>query len=194
MANNYLTKILKYKNTPYIGVFATLLIAVIWLYEQGRIWICSCGYILLWAGNPWSSDNSQHIADPYSSSHFLHGLFFFWIIQKLFPKMKWQWNLFWTVLLESGWEILENSEMVINRYREATASLGYTGDTILNSFMDILFCIAGFFFYKKFGFKISLIVFILTEIIMTLAIRDGLILNIIMLIYPLDAIRMWQMG
>lgn len=190
---NFLKKISKYQYTPYLGVAATLVLTVYFLYTQGRYWMCRCGYVLWWAGNPWSSDNSQHISDPYSSSHFLHGLFFYWIIQKLFPKMKWQWNLFWTVLLESGWEILENSEAVINRYRESTASLGYTGDTVLNSFFDIIFCILGFFFYKKFGFKVSLIVFIAVEILMTLLYRDGLILNILMLVYPLDAIKQWQM-
>jgi len=97
-------------------------------------------------------------------------------------------------LLEAGWEVFENTEFVIQRYREETLALGYNGDSVFNSFGDILLCIAGFAIAQKLGFKRSLLVFLATEIVLLVWIRDSLLLEILMLIYPIDSLKAWQMG
>jgi hypothetical protein len=168
-------------------VFASAFI----LHSMGRIWICSDGTVLLWVSDAWSDQNSQHISDPYSFSHLLHGLLFFGALYKLTPKLSFLWRLNISVLLEASWEILENSSLIINRYRDAGA-LGYSGDTVLNSMGDLLSCALGFVLAYYLGFKKSVILFILVEIGMILTIRDSLILNVIMLIHPVEAIKTWQ--
>ena len=179
---------------PWLGIVSVLLITIYLLHNQGRLWICACGRIDLWTGDVWSSDNSQHLSDPYSFSHVLHGIVFFWALAWLLPRLSLMWRLTLATIIEAAWEILENSEFVIQRYREATAALGYQGDTIVNSLGDILACALGFILAYYLGFRRSLLFFVVTELVMLFWIRDSLIVNIIMLLYPIDAIRVWQMG
>ena len=179
---------------PWLTIAAIFVVTVIILRIQGRLWICSCGQIYLWVGDIWSSNNSQHIADPYAFSHILHGFVFLWLLVWAFPRLAMLWQLTLAVLIEATWEVVENSAFIIERYREATASLGYEGDAIINSVADLFFCAIGFFIARYLGFWRSLAVFILTEIILLIWIRDSLIVNVIMLIYPIDAIRVWQLG
>jgi hypothetical protein len=171
-----------------------LLVTIILLRSQGRLWICACGQIYLWTGDVWSSDNSQHLADPYSFSHVLHGLVFFWALAWTLPRLSLSWRLALAMAIEAAWEVFENSAFVINRYREATAALGYQGDTIVNSLGDILACALGFILAYYLGFWRSLLLFVVTEIVMLLWIRDSLIVNIIMLLYPIEALKVWQVG
>lgn len=182
------------KKLPIIFIVFIVLTTSVILYFQGRSLICTCGTVFLWVGDIWSSNNSQHLFDPYSFTHLLHGFLFCWFL--LLPKkdISYNWKLLLVVMIESIWEVVENSSFIINRYRQNTLALGYQGDTIINSLSDILMCATGFAIARYLGFKKSLIVFVITEIILLLWIRDNLTLNIIMLLYPLESIKTWQMG
>jgi hypothetical protein len=118
---------------------------------------------------------------------------FWWLLVWLLPRVSIIWRFALAVSLEALWEVIENSNFVIQRYREATLALGYQGDTVINSLGDILLCAIGFLIARWLGVRRSLAVFVLTEIILIIWIRDSLLLNIVMLIYPLDGIREWQM-
>lgn len=179
---------------PWLAIALILVLSILLLRSQGRLWICSCGQVYLWVGDIWSADNSQHLLDPYAFTHLLHGVIFFWLLTWLRPQMPLLWRLCIAVGIEATWEVFENSEMVIQRYRETTISLGYDGDTIINSVSDIVAMVVGFMLAYKLGFRWSLILFVVVEIFLLVWIRDSLTLNIIMLIYPIDAIKQWQMG
>lgn len=162
------------------------------LRNQGRSWLCTCGYFLFWSGDAWSSDNSQHLIDPYTFSHVLHGFAFCGLLAWGLPKLAVSLRFGLAVATEALWEVIENTNFVIQRYREATAALGYQGDTVVNSLGDILACGVGFLIAWHLGLKRTFILFIAIEVFLLLWIRDSLILNIIMLVYPLDGIRKWQ--
>ena len=176
-----------------IGVITAAIFA---LYYQGRVWWCKWDTpVYLWSGDAWGTHNSQHLFDPYSFTHILHGLGFYGILYLIFRRrISLAWLLLIAVTAESAWEVLENSKSVIERYRAATISLEYFGDSIANSFGDIVCCITGFLIAHKLSFWRSLALFALTEIILILWIHDSLLVNILMLIYPIKAIKTWQMG
>lgn len=182
------------KVAPYIGLVAVVLIMSLLLMNQGRVWFSASGSFYLWEGDIWSSESSQQFMDPYSFSHMLHGLCFFGLLYWLFSKLNWMWRFTISTAMEASWELLENSQMVIERYREETAALGYEGDSIINSNGDLVSCGIGFVLAYYLGFKKSLILFLLVEIVMILTIRDSLLLNVIMLIYPIEGIKEWQLG
>lgn len=149
----------------------------------------------LWSGGVNAPENSQRFLDPYSLTHLSHGIWFYIILSFFLGKRRSLTDLFIIALgLEAGWEILENTDFVINRYREATVAVGYYGDSILNSLGDILVAMLGFALAARISFRWSIIVFILTEAVLAFTIRDNLILNILMLIYPFPAVRSWQAG
>jgi hypothetical protein len=179
---------------PWLVSAAVTMAAVVQLRQQGRLWSCACGRVLLWSGDAWSADNSQHLSDPYSFTHMLHGFVFCGLLAWLLPRLSWTWRLALAVSVEACWEVFENSAFVINRYRETTLALGYTGDTIINSCGDILACGIGFMLARSLGLRRALLVFVLTEIMLVIWIRDSLLLEILMLIYPIDAIKAWQMS
>ncbi len=179
---------------PWLAILVVLLAATVQLYNQGRLWFCSCGQLYLWAGDVWSSDNSQHFFDPYSFTHLLHGVVFFWLLAWSVPQLAPVWRLSLAITIEALWEVIENSEFVIQRYREATAALGYQSDTIVNSLGDILMCGLGFGLALYLGFRRSLVLFVVTEVVLLFWIRDSLILNVVMLIYPIETIKAWQVG
>lgn len=177
-----------------LSITATALMVLV-LYLQGRLWWCKLGDYRIYVNEAWnSSHTSQHFFDPYTFTHILHGVMFFWLINLIFPKLSAAWQLFIAVLAETAWEILENSNYIIEKYRENTASLDYFGDSIWNSVADVFACAVGFLIAKKLGWLKSLIFFLLTEIFLLWWIRDGLLLNILMLIYPLDTVKNWQMS
>jgi len=181
---------------PWLLAIIIIAATVIVLYWQGRIWWCKWDApYLLWSSDAWSKHSSQHLFDPYSFTHLLHGLLFYAASFLIFRRrLSLAWLLFITVFAESGWEILENSKAVIERYRTATFSLDYFGDSIANSFGDVLSCAAGFLVAHKLAFWRSLFLFALVEIILIFTIRDSLLINIIMLIHPIEAIKAWQTG
>jgi hypothetical protein len=154
--------------------------------------LCSCGYLLVWSGDPWSAHNSQHLLDPYSFTHVLHGFLLYGLLALIVPWLRAVWRLSLAVLIEALWEVLENSEFVIQRYREETAALGYRGDAIVNSLTDILLCGLGFVLARHLGLRRTLALFLVTEAVLVLWIRDSLLLNIVMLVYPMDAVKLWQ--
>lgn len=177
---------------PWFAIVAVLAGTAYQLRSQGRLWWCSCDYLLLWSGDPWSSDNSQHLLDPYSFTHVLHGFALCGLLVLIVPRVSAVWQLWLAVSIEALWEVLENSEFVIRRYREETAALGYHGDTIVNSLGDILVCGLGFVLARRLGLRRTLALFVVTEVALAIWIRDNLSLNILMLIYPIDAVKEWQ--
>jgi hypothetical protein len=148
---------------------------------------------LLWAGDTCSSNNSQHFLDPYSFTHVLHGILYFWLIALVLPRLRSSWQLWLAVTIASLWELFENSDFIIQRYREETAALGYQGDTVVNSLGDILCCILGFMIARRLGLRRSVLAFVVTEIVLLFWIRDSLLLEILMLVHPIAALKAWQM-
>jgi hypothetical protein len=180
------------KALPWLAIGAVLAATVFQLRRQGRLWWCSCGQADLWWGDIHSEHCSQHLFDPYSFTHVLHGVAFCGILAWTLPRLAPIWRLWLTILIESLWELLENSQLVIQRYRASTIALGYEGDSIVNSLSDILCCAAGFIIARRLGLRRSIAVFVLTELILLYWIRDNLTLNVLMLICPIDAIKAWQ--
>lgn len=164
------------------------------LRAQGRVWWCKLGDYAPATLDAWTTHTSQHVFDPYSLTHVLHGILFFWLIAALFEKWSFGARLALALFVEAFWEVLENSNAVIEHYRENTASLDYFGDSILNSVGDLGACGIGFYIAARLGWRRSLAVFLLTEIVLLVWIRDSLLLNVLMLIYPLESIKAWQVG
>ena len=180
------------KVTPWLAVAGVPIAVAFGLRAQGRLWACSCDYLLLWAGDPWSADNSQHLLDPYSFTHILHGFVFCGLAALVLPRLSFAWRLLFAVALEALWELVENSEFVIRRYREETAALGYQGDTVVNYVSHVVLCGLGFALAYRIGFRYAAALFVAAELILAYWIRDGLLLNVLMLVYPIDAVREWQ--
>jgi Protein of unknown function (DUF2585) len=179
---------------PWLAIVGIVAIAVIGLQLGGRPWWCACGQPALWVGDTGSEHNSQHLFDPYSFTHVLHGLIYFWLFTWLLPRWRLAWRLTLAVGLAAAWELVENSPTVIERYRAATVSAGYQGDTIANSLGDILSCVLGFGLARWLGWRWSLVYFLVSELVLLLWIRDNLLLTMIMPLWPIEAIKSWQMG
>jgi hypothetical protein len=165
-------------------------IAILW--ASGRPWICKTGIGLLTGA--WAHCTSQHLLDPYSLTHVLHGIIFYWALRLVFPRVPLHWQLFIAIAVEIGWELIENSAWVIERYRQQTVSLDYVGDSILNSAGDLLTMIVGFAFASRVSWIVALVVFAAVEVGLLLTIRDNLTLNVLMLFLPVEAIKQWQLS
>ena len=181
-----------------LATVAIVVLAVAILFAMDRPPICTCGYVSLWHGTVQSSGNSQHVTDWYSPSHFTHGLIMYfvaWLLWRkwgLFGGRPARWALPIAVLVEAAWEISENTPMVIDRYRAVTVSWGYSGDSIVNSTADIGWMIVGFLVAARIPVKASVALAIGLELLTLWTIRDNLTLNVIMLFWPIEAIRQWQ--
>lgn len=183
------------KYWPALAIVASFAAAALFLHLEGRLWLCACGSIRVWSGQVCSANNSQHFLDPYSFTHVLHGFLFFWLIAWLLRRFSLSegWQLALAVAVEACWEVFENTNFIIDRYRSATAALGYNGDTVVNSFGDILCCLVGFVVARRLGLRRSLVVFAVLEVVLIVWIKDSLLLEILMLVVPIDALRAWQM-
>jgi hypothetical protein len=167
---------------------------VLQLRVQGRIWFCECGTIRFWIGDSSGPHTSQHFLDPYTFTHIQHGFIFLWPVQWLFKRWSWPWQVWLTLFIEAVWEVIENTQWVIDRYRDATAAHGYTGDSIVNVLGDLAACWLGIMFVKWFGWRVTWALFVFIEVVLIFTIRDSLLLNVIMLFFPLEALKQWQMG
>jgi len=161
---------------------------------MGRSLLGPDGRFGLWEGSIWSSEQSQRVADPYSFSHVVHGLLFFGALWLLARRLPVGYRFLLAVLLEAGWEVLENSPLIIDRYRSATIALGYAGDSVLNSTSDILMMSLGFLMASRVRWWLSVAALVAMELGCLLWIRDNLTLNIVMLVHPIEAIKAWQLA
>jgi len=182
----------KHQTFWFAACGAVLLIQIIAEYMMGRTPICTCGYIKLWEGTVNSSGNSQHISDWYTPSHIIHGFIFYGVTYLLLRGKPIAMRLLLALVIESGWELLENSPVIIDRYRTATISLDYYGDSIVNSAMDTVFMVIGFFFASRAPVALTIAIAIFFELLTGYLIRDNLTLNVLMLIWPVEAIKTWQ--
>lgn len=177
-----------------VSVLATVSMAAT-LYALGRVWWCKLGDYSVYVHEAWnSSHTSQHLIDPYTFTHVLHGVLFFWLTGLAISKLDIQWRFAIAMVAEAAWEVLENTNYIIEKYRENTASMDYFGDSIANSVGDLAACGIGFWIAVRFGWWRSLMFFVVVELILLWWIRDSLLLNIVMLVYPLEMIKSWQMG
>ena len=180
------------RSLPYWLTAGVVLAAAVILLAMGRVPICECGYVKLWHGQVMSSENSQHLVDWYTPSHIIHGFLFYWLAWLVAPRVPLGWRLLAATAVEVAWEVLENSPAIIDRYRAVTISLDYYGDSVLNSVADVLAMVVGFLLAARLPVRLTVAIALAFELATTLLIRDGLALNVLMLLWPLEVLRDWQ--
>jgi hypothetical protein len=177
-------------------VAAIIAAAALALYLMGHPLICKCGTVKLWHFDVMSAENSQHLIDWYTPSHLIHGFLFYWalwLVSRVVP-LSFAMRLLLAVAIEATWEVVENTDFVINHYREMTISLDYYGDSVINSVSDILVMLLGFFLAARLPVWLTVVVAIGLELFVGAMIRDNLTLNVLMFVWPLDAVLNWQQG
>lgn len=178
-----------------LAILAVILgVSAIVLWGMGRVWWCECGEPDLFSWHVWSRHNSQHVFDPYTLSHVVHGVLFYGLFRALLGPGLAGTRVNLALAVEAVWEIAENTNAMIERYRETTISLDYYGDSIINSLADILSCLGGYALAAAIPVWMSVAGVLISEMVLLIWIRDSLLLNIVMLIRPIEAIKNWQMG
>ena len=180
--------------SPYLIAASLILFTAVWLLWIGREPICKCGYVKLWHGEVVSAENSQHISDWYTPSHIIHGFLFYALLWLVARSLSFGQRLAIATAVECLWEIVENSDAIIERYRTVTISLDYYGDSVLNVVCDVLAMVLGFWLASRLPVWATVALIVLFEGVTIWVIRDGLALNVLMLLYPLDSIATWQAG
>lgn len=180
------------RGTALAGVLAVMAIV---LAAMGRPWWCRAGDAVPWSLDIWSRHNSQHPVDPYTVTHAMHGLLFYGILRLVLggvagPTVRWALALAGEVL----WEVVENTDTMIERYRTATISLDYYGDSVINSVGDVLAFVGGWAAAGVLPVWVSVLAFVAAEGALVFSIRDGLLLNVLMLLHPIEAVKEWQLG
>ena len=174
------------------GIVAVFALQALVLYAFGQPWICECGYVKLWEGIVVSAGNSQHLSDWYTFSHIIHGFLFYLGLWYFFPRISLLQRLLLATGIEVGWEIIENTPMVIQHYREQALAAGYVGDSIINSLSDTLAMIIGFLFASRAPIVAIVSLALGLEAWVGYSIRDGLTLNVLNLIHQFQFIKDWQ--
>ncbi len=176
----------------FLASFVAILFGGIILYAMGRLPLGSDGRFGLWSGAK-SDFNSQRLLDPYSFTHLIHGLGFYLLLSIFARRIPVRYRLIIAVVIEVAWEILENTNMVIDRYRQTTGSSNYYGDSILNSMSDVVVALVGFIMAWRWPVWASILIVVVIEVILAILIRDNLSLNILLLVYPIEAVKNWQL-
>lgn len=179
---------------PLLFLAIVLAAAVVILWVMGRPPICTCREVDLWVGAADSPKTSQMLADWYSPSHIIHGVLFYAALWWIARSLSVEWRLAIATLVETAWELLENTSWAIQHYREATIAIGYTGDSILNTFSDIMMMGLGFLLARRLPVWASAAIVVALELAALAAIRDNLTLNVWMFLAPNDTIKAWQAG
>jgi hypothetical protein len=174
----------------YVAALLAATGAVLWSYGR-NLW-CSVGDLTPWSWETASAHNSQHLLDPYSFTHFEHGVLFYAGLALVARRLPVRTRLLIALTLAGGWELLENSTFIIDRYREQTLDVGYYGDSVLNSLADMGWCALGFWVTSRVRWHVAVAIVVVFEVALAVTIRDNLFLNILMLIHPFDAILAWQ--
>jgi len=177
-----------------LAIVSVIGLAVVSLRFEGQRWWCRCGRLYPWSGDIQSAHNSQHLFDPYSFTHVLHGLLFYALLRPVAERLGLGTRMVIALAIESLWEVVENSDAVIERYRQATIALGYSGDSVFNSLGDIVSCGAGFLIASRLPARWSVLLFFAVEATLLAVYRDCFLLNVLMLVSPVEAIKSWQTG
>ena len=183
----------KHHAAIYVAIAAALLgVQAVALHMLGMPAICRCGYVSLWYGNPSGPDTSQHLTDWYTYTHVLHGVTFYWLLSIMVPKLSIPQRFVLAVGVETAWEIFENTPMVIERYRKGALAQGYFGDSIVNSLSDSAAAVVGFVLAWRLPVAVIFALAVAAELLAGYIIRDGLLLNLVQLVYPSDVLSQWQ--
>lgn len=175
------------------AIAATVLLTVGWLAVNGSVWWSSAN-AAVWNSDIWSRANSQHPLDPYTLTHMMHGVLCFWMTSLLAKRLPLSRQFFLAVLFACGWELLENSSLFVERFRVVTAASEYVGDALVNSTLDIAACSGGFFLASRIRYAASVSLFLAVETVTAIWVRDNMALNVLMIVFPVDSVRMWQIG